>query len=143
MSAYFVTSCGTERGKTHVAESLIKEWLLEGLSVDVLKPIVSGFEINTLVDSDTYRLLSAIRDEVCQESIERISPWRFSAPLSPPRCTSPSRLRNAFSKSSSRKSSDPLDRWGIASGQDLYGQLAGRLCPRHGLKGGSGMGYEI
>ncbi|MEE2661764.1 MAG: dethiobiotin synthase [Pseudomonadota bacterium] len=83
MSAYFVTSCGTERGKTHVAESLIKEWLLEGLSVDVLKPIVSGFEINTLVDSDTYRLLSAIREEVCQESIERISPWRFSAPLSP------------------------------------------------------------
>ena len=83
MSAYFVTSCGTERGKTHVAESLIKGWLLEGLSVDVLKPIVSGFKINTLGESDTHRLLSAIGEKVCQESIERISPWRYAAPLSP------------------------------------------------------------
>ena len=83
MSAYFITSCGTERGKTHVAEALIKDWLLEGLSVDVLKPIVSGFEINTLGESDTYRLLSAIGEKVCQESIEQISPWRYAAPLSP------------------------------------------------------------
>jgi dethiobiotin synthetase len=83
VSAYFITSCGTERGKTHVAESLIKGWLLEGLSVDVLKPIVSGFKINTLGESDTHRLLSAIGEKVCQESIERISPWRYAAPLSP------------------------------------------------------------
>ena len=47
MSAYFITSCGTERGKTYVAELLIRGWLREGLTVDVLKPIVSGFEINT------------------------------------------------------------------------------------------------
>ncbi len=83
VSAYFITSCGTERGKTHVAEALIKDWLLEGLSVDVLKPIVSGFEINTLGESDTYRLLCAIGEKVCQESIEQISPWRYAAPLSP------------------------------------------------------------
>jgi len=83
VSAYFITSCGTERGKTHVAELLIRGWLREGLTVDVLKPIVSGFEINTWGESDPYRLLSAIGEEVRQKSIERISPWRYAAPLSP------------------------------------------------------------
>lgn len=83
MSAYFITSCGTERGKTFVAEHLIREWLEAGFSVDVLKPVVSGFDYSLVNESDTGRLLKAIGEKLNEENIERVSPWRYSAPLSP------------------------------------------------------------
>ena len=83
MSAYFVTSCGTGRGKTHLCEVLISEWLIQGLTVEVLKPIISGFENCSVNGSDTGRLLAAIGQDVNSQNVDHVSPWRYAAPLSP------------------------------------------------------------
>lgn len=83
MSGCFITSCGTGRGKTFVAETLLKRWRAEGKEVDVLKPIISGFDSKSLNGSDPERLLLAAGMCVTNQNVESISPWRYSAPLSP------------------------------------------------------------
>ena len=42
MAAFFVTSCGTGRGKTYVSGNMIRGWLAAGKDVRVLKPVISG-----------------------------------------------------------------------------------------------------
>jgi len=83
MSAFFVTSTGTDIGKTFVTAGLIH--FLRGLSfpVTVLKPIVSGFSDGTAETSDPAMLLAALGEPVTEEALDRISPWRFAEPLSP------------------------------------------------------------
>ena len=83
MAAFFVTSCGTGRGKTHVAESLIRDWRAAGRRVEVLKPVISGFDPQDAAGSDTGRLLAAAGEALTPEAIDRVSPWRYAAPLSP------------------------------------------------------------
>ncbi|MEC7488156.1 MAG: dethiobiotin synthase [Pseudomonadota bacterium] len=83
MSAYFVTSCGTGRGKTHLCELLISEWLFQGLTIEVLKPIISGFEKDSVSGSDAGRLLAATGRDVNSRNVDHVSPWRYAAPLSP------------------------------------------------------------
>ena len=43
-NAFFITSTGTELGKTFLAEKIINELVLRGISVDCYKPILSGFK---------------------------------------------------------------------------------------------------
>ena len=81
--ALFVTSCGTARGKTYVAEKMIRKWRAAGDVVRVLKPVISGFDPAFAQMSDTGILLAAIGEDAIEESIHRISPWRYAAPLSP------------------------------------------------------------
>ena len=83
MPICFVTSCGTGRGKTYVSEKLISDWRAVGETVDVLKPVISGFEMKTAAESDTGLLLKAAGYDVTEETIYRTSPWRYEAPLSP------------------------------------------------------------
>ncbi|MEE2722766.1 MAG: AAA family ATPase, partial [Pseudomonadota bacterium] len=59
MPIRFVTSCGTGRGKTYISEKLISNWRAVGETVDVLKPVISGFEMETAEESDTGLLLKA------------------------------------------------------------------------------------
>ncbi len=81
MTAVFVTATGTGVGKTFVATGLIRHFRSAGRTVDVIKPVVSGFDGGE--DSDPARLLAALGRSVSDEEIARMSPWRFSAPLSP------------------------------------------------------------
>jgi dethiobiotin synthetase len=83
MTALFVTATGTDIGKTFVTAGLIRALTRAGRPVDAAKPVISGFTMNTLSVSDTGVLLSALGRDVCAEEAERISPWRFAAPLSP------------------------------------------------------------
>lgn len=83
MSAYFVTASGTDIGKTFATAGLIRHLRQAGHTVSALKPIVSGFDIATSAISDPGILLDALEEPVSVEAINRISPWRFSAPLSP------------------------------------------------------------
>ena len=83
MPICFVTSCGTGRGKTYISEKLISAWRIAGETVDVLKPVISGFEMDTANESDTGLLLKAAGYEVTEETIDGTSPWRYQAPLSP------------------------------------------------------------
>ena len=83
MAALFVTSCGTGRGKTYVSERMIRAWRADGDAVRALKPVISGYDPSDAATSDTGLLLSAIGEKLSPEAIDRMSPWRYAAPLSP------------------------------------------------------------
>jgi dethiobiotin synthetase len=83
MSAIFVTATGTDVGKTFITTGLIRHIRTAGRSVDAIKPVVSGFDPATWEDGDPAALLAALGRPISLDEIERISPWRFKAPLSP------------------------------------------------------------
>jgi dethiobiotin synthetase len=83
MTAIFVSATGTDVGKTFVTTGLIRQFLGQGRAVEAIKPVVSGFDPAALEASDPGALLAALRRPVTIEEAERISPWRFAAPLSP------------------------------------------------------------
>ncbi|MDC3347013.1 dethiobiotin synthase [bacterium] len=83
MVAVFVTSSGTDIGKTYVAEALLRQWRQSGRLVAVLKPLLSGYDPADAASSDTGRLLTASGVAITPESIDLVSPWRYAAPLSP------------------------------------------------------------
>jgi len=83
VTAIFITATGTDVGKTYVAASLIGHFRDMGRTVEAIKPVVSGFDPAQAGGSDPGVLLRALGAPVTMDSIERISPWRFRAPLSP------------------------------------------------------------
>ena len=83
MSAFFITATGTDIGKTFVASGLIRYWRAAGRPVDALKPVATGFDPASAAASDAGVLLTALGRPATPAEIERISPWRFAAPLSP------------------------------------------------------------
>ena len=83
MTAIFITATGSDVGKTQVVASLIRQFRQMGRSVEAVKPIVSGYDPAQAAASDTGILISAMALPFSPESIDRISPWRFRAALSP------------------------------------------------------------
>ena len=83
MAAYFVTSTGTDIGKTFVTAGLIRYLREARQSVHALKPVVSGYDPSVVETSDPAVLLSALGRQVSADEVEAIAPWRFRAPLSP------------------------------------------------------------
>src|SRR5215475_11670515 len=83
MTAVFFTATGTDIGKTFVTTGLIRHFRGAGRAVDAIKPVVSGFDPAAWQDSDPAALLTALGRPVTLDEAERISPWRFAAPLSP------------------------------------------------------------
>ena len=60
MPALFVAGAHTDVGKTYVACALIRAARKRGLSVDALKPLVSGFDESDWEGSDPGRLIEAL-----------------------------------------------------------------------------------
>src|SRR5450830_1892182 len=83
VSAYFVTSTGTDIGKTFVTAGLIRYLREAGQAVHALKPVVSGYDPSVVETSDPAVLLAALGRAVSADEISSIAPWRFRAPLSP------------------------------------------------------------
>jgi dethiobiotin synthetase len=83
MSAFFITGTGTEIGKTFVTAALIRELRRRGRPVAALKPVASGFDPAQAAASDPGVLLAALGEPLSAETLNRIAPWRFRAPLSP------------------------------------------------------------
>jgi dethiobiotin synthetase len=83
MSAIFITATGTDIGKTFVAVGLIRYLRTAGREADARKPVVTGFDPAQAAKSDPGLLLSALGRPINPAEIERLSPWRFTAPLSP------------------------------------------------------------
>lgn len=77
----FITSTGTNIGKTYLSTLIIKEAKKLNFKINAIKPIISGFDINNFYDTDTGIISTALEKGI--NSIEEISPWRFKAPLSP------------------------------------------------------------
>jgi dethiobiotin synthetase len=81
VTAIFVTGTGTDVGKTFLSAALIRHWRAAGRTVAAFKPVVSGFDPASAATSDPGVLLAALGDP--SGKIETLSPWRFTAPLSP------------------------------------------------------------
>ncbi len=81
MSVFFVTATGTGIGKTFVTAGLLRYLRENGKPAVGLKPVVSGYDV--AAGSDPALLLEAMDEVVSDETVARISPWRFQAPLSP------------------------------------------------------------
>jgi dethiobiotin synthetase len=83
MSVVFITGSGTDIGKTFVTAGLIRHIRGSGGAIAAVKPIVSGFDPDAWQESDPAVLLAALGRATTMAEVERISPWRFKAPLSP------------------------------------------------------------
>ena len=83
MSAYFVTSTGTDIGKTFVTAGLISYLREAGQAVHAIKPVMSGYNSSVVETSDPAVLLNALGLPIDAGTIDRVTPWRFRAPLSP------------------------------------------------------------
>lgn len=80
---FFVTGTGTDIGKTHILCAMLEAHRKAGGKARVLKPVISGFDMATIQDTDTLRLLVANGDPLTSEQVKATSPWRFRDPLSP------------------------------------------------------------
>jgi dethiobiotin synthetase len=80
---FFITSTGTGIGKTFITAALVRQAKQLGRSVAAFKPVISGFDTDTISESDTAVLLRSLGLELTPENVEKISPWRFKAPLAP------------------------------------------------------------
>ncbi|HMM13979.1 MAG TPA: dethiobiotin synthase [Parvibaculum sp.] len=83
MTTIFVTSSGTDIGKTYVSALIIRQLHAKGLPVRALKPVVSGLDETTFPASDPAALLAALGEPVLYENVDTVSRWRFRAALSP------------------------------------------------------------
>ena len=82
MTRLFVTSTGTEIGKTHVTAALAHLARCAGRSLRVVKPLVSGFDPAAPEGSDPA-VLAAAAGLALAAALDQISPWRYREPLSP------------------------------------------------------------
>jgi dethiobiotin synthetase len=82
MRAFFVTSTGTDIGKTYVGCGLIRHWRGKGRRVGAYKPLLSGFDPALVAESDAGRLLAALGRPLDADSLDDISPWRYTAAIS-------------------------------------------------------------
>lgn len=83
MTAFFVTSSGTDVGKTFITAGLIRAYLGAGKSARAIKPVLSGFEPSNIPECDSGVLLAAMGQDPTLENVKAITPWRFMAPLAP------------------------------------------------------------
>jgi dethiobiotin synthetase len=83
VTAIFITATGPDVGKTFVVASLIGHLRQIGHSVEAIMPVVSGYDPAQAAASDPGTLIAALGLPFSPESIERTSPWRFRAALSP------------------------------------------------------------
>lgn len=83
MSAFFITSTGTDIGKTLVTCGLAWQLRQAGKDVRTVKPVISGFDPEDWSETDTANLLRASGHELTMTEAEAISPWRYKKMVSP------------------------------------------------------------
>jgi dethiobiotin synthetase len=83
VTAIFITATGPDVGETFVVAALVRHLRQIGRAVDAIKPIANGYDPAQAAASDTGILVSALGFAFTPEAIERVSPWRFRAALSP------------------------------------------------------------
>jgi dethiobiotin synthetase len=81
VNALFITATGTDCGKTFVTAGLLRHLRAQGLPARALKPVVSGFDEASPAGSDPVELLAAMGEPVTAQSLAKIAPLRFKAPL--------------------------------------------------------------
>ncbi len=79
---FFITATGTDIGKTFTLEKICQKLIKDGNKVEAIKPIISGFNDNDQ-NSDSAKILKILGLDLTKNNLDKISPYRFSAPLSP------------------------------------------------------------
>jgi dethiobiotin synthetase len=79
----FITSSGTEIGKTYVTVLLCRQLSDQGKSVRALKPVMSGYDENAPEESDAGLILDSLGRDITERTIAEICPWRFRAAIAP------------------------------------------------------------
>ena len=82
-NSFFVTSTGTEIGKTYISVKIIENFIKRNITVYPFKPILSGFNKKYLDESDSGKLLIAINKEPSLSNIIKITPWLYSKAIAP------------------------------------------------------------
>jgi dethiobiotin synthetase len=81
--AFYITSTGTDIGKTFVTSALIHQLRKSDRPVHAIKPVITGFDPVAPEHSDSAEILTALEIPLAMEAYDQVSPWRFFAPLSP------------------------------------------------------------
>jgi dethiobiotin synthetase len=79
---FFITSTGTDIGKTFVLTNICQKLIATGKKVAAIKPIISGF-IDEDPNSDSAKILEILGLDLTKQNLDNISPYRFLAPLAP------------------------------------------------------------
>ena len=83
MPRYFVTSSGTEIGKTLVSAALCHQARARGLGVVAVKPVMSGFDPAAADESDAGIILHSLGRQASVAELDAVSPWRYAPAISP------------------------------------------------------------
>lgn len=83
MTAFFITSTGTEIGKTLVTAALCHQLRAAGEKVRALKPIISGITDDDWAASDSGIIADALGLSFHISTLDALSPFRYKAPLAP------------------------------------------------------------
>lgn len=83
MAVYFITGTGTGIGKTLLTCTLVHQLRAAGKPVSAIKPLLSGYDADMPEASDSGQILEAMGQELTDANIRRITPFVYSAPLSP------------------------------------------------------------
>ena len=78
---FFITSSGTDIGKTLITTSLCYQLSAGGREVHAIKPIISGFNIEE--NNDVFEILNSLNLGITEENINKVSRYRFLAAISP------------------------------------------------------------
>ncbi len=84
----FITSTGTEIGKTMVTATLAYQLRAAGHRVKAIKPIISGIPSNgdiveDMAGTDTAAILDSLDQSLSSDTVNAVSPLRYTAPLAP------------------------------------------------------------
>ena len=79
----FITSTGTNLGKTYCFVEILKELAHRKIIANSYKPILSGFNFDDIVDSDSYKILKTRNIKPDINHIKDITPWLFKSPIAP------------------------------------------------------------
>ena len=71
-NSFFITSTGTEIGKTFITVKIIDYLIEKRFSVEAYKPVLSGFNNKNIKQADSAKLLNAMRKNVSMKNIRNI-----------------------------------------------------------------------
>ena len=80
---FFITATGTALGKSFITAALVQQARAKKLSVNAIKPVISGFSMEEIQQTDTGLLLTSLGLPLTLQNIEALSPWRFKEPFAP------------------------------------------------------------
>jgi len=81
MKSFFITSSGTDIGKTLVVSLLCHQLIGSGKKVHAIKPVITGWQEEQ--ESDSKNIIESLGLEYNTKNLNSVSPFRFPASLSP------------------------------------------------------------